>query len=40
MPNLAGRNSVLLVAAEGDELLGTATWCPPGSPDRELATIR
>ncbi len=33
-----GRHSVLLVAAEGTELLGTVTWCPPGSPDRELAT--
>jgi ribosomal protein S18 acetylase RimI-like enzyme len=32
-----GRNSVLLVAVEGDELLGTVTWCPPGSPDRQLA---
>ncbi|MCW2749227.1 MAG: family N-acetyltransferase, partial [Aeromicrobium sp.] len=32
-----GRHSVLLVAVEGDELLGTVTWCPPGSPDRELA---
>lgn len=33
-----GRDSVLLVAADGDELLGTVTWCPPGSPARELAT--
>jgi ribosomal protein S18 acetylase RimI-like enzyme len=32
-----GRGSVLLVAADGDELLGTVTWCPPGSPDRQLA---
>lgn len=34
-----GRDSVLLVAVEGDELLGTVTWCPPGSPDRQLAVI-
>lgn len=33
-----GRNNVLLVAVDGNELLGTATWCTPGSPDRELAT--
>jgi len=32
------RESVLLVAVDGDELLGTVTWCPPGSPVRELAT--
>jgi GNAT superfamily N-acetyltransferase len=32
-----GRDSVLLVAVEDDELLGTVTWCPPGSPARELA---
>ncbi|MEJ7635199.1 GNAT family N-acetyltransferase [Aeromicrobium sp.] len=32
-----GRDSVLLVATEGDELLGTVTWCPPGAPTRELA---
>jgi len=32
-----GRDGELLVAAEGDELLGTVTWCPPGSPYRELA---
>lgn len=28
----------LLVAVAGDELLGTTTWCPPGSPHRDLAT--
>lgn len=33
-----GRDGDLLVAVEGDTLLGTATWCPPGSPYRELAT--
>jgi ribosomal protein S18 acetylase RimI-like enzyme len=33
-----GRDSVLLVAAEGDQLLGTVTWCPPGSSSRQLAT--
>lgn len=33
-----GRHSVLLVAVEGDELLGTVTWCPPGSPEREVST--
>ena len=32
------RDGVLMVAADGDELLGTVTWCPPGSPFRELAT--
>lgn len=32
-----GRSSVLLVAAEGDELLGTATRCPPGSSEREVS---
>ncbi|MGJ9421100.1 GNAT family N-acetyltransferase [Aeromicrobium sp. CF3.5] len=33
-----GRDGGLLVAVEGDELLGTTTWCPPGSPHRDLAT--
>ncbi len=32
-----GRDSVLLVATDGEELLGTVTWCPPGAPTRELA---
>jgi ribosomal protein S18 acetylase RimI-like enzyme len=32
-----GRQSILLVAVEGHELLGTVTWCQPGSPDRQLA---
>ncbi len=32
-----GRDSVLLVAAS-DTLLGTVTWCPPGSSAREMAT--
>jgi GNAT superfamily N-acetyltransferase len=32
-----GRDSVLLVAVEDDQLLGTVTWCPPGSPARQLA---
>jgi GNAT superfamily N-acetyltransferase len=27
----------LWVAVEGEELLGCVTWCPPGSPWRELA---
>lgn len=27
----------LWVAVDGDELLGCVTWCPPGSPWRELA---
>ena len=27
----------LWVAADDDQLLGTVTWCPPGSPWRELA---
>jgi ribosomal protein S18 acetylase RimI-like enzyme len=25
------------VAVDGDDLLGTVTWCPPGSPWREVA---
>ncbi|MBC7629937.1 GNAT family N-acetyltransferase [Aeromicrobium sp.] len=33
-----GRDGHLLVAVDGEELLGTTTWCPPGSPYRELAT--
>lgn len=33
-----GRHSVLLVAVDDGRLLGTATWSPPGSPDRELAS--
>lgn len=34
------RDAVLMVAVEaGDEaLLGTVTWCPPGSPFREIST--
>ncbi len=33
-----GRDGSLIVAADGDHLVGTVTWCPPGSPFRELAT--
>ena len=33
-----GRDGGVLVAVDGDELLGTTTWCPPGSPHRDLAT--
>ena len=33
-----GRDGGLLVAVDGDHLLGTTTWCPPGSPHRDLAT--
>lgn len=33
-----GRTGNLLVAVDATGLLGTATWCPPGSPYRELAT--
>ncbi|MEO6606684.1 MAG: GNAT family N-acetyltransferase [Aeromicrobium sp.] len=33
-----GCNSVLLVAVDGDDLLGTVSWCPPGSPDRQVST--
>ena len=33
-----GRDGDLLVAVDGDELVGTCTWCPPGSPYRDLAT--
>lgn len=32
------RDGVLIVAVDGDDLLGTVTWCPPGSPFRELST--
>ena len=32
-----GRDGVLLVAVEGDQLLGTVTWCPYGSPFAQLA---
>jgi GNAT superfamily N-acetyltransferase len=32
------RDAVLMVAVDGDGLLGTVTWCPPGSSIRELAT--
>lgn len=31
--------AVLLVAVERDVLLGTVTWCPPGSRNREVATL-
>ena len=33
-----GADGSLLVAVEGDRMLGAVTWCPPGSPARELAT--
>jgi GNAT superfamily N-acetyltransferase len=32
------RDAVLMVAVDGHDLLGTVTWCPPGSPFRELST--
>ncbi len=32
------RDGVLMVAVDGDDLLGTVTWCPPGSPFREIST--
>jgi GNAT superfamily N-acetyltransferase len=32
------RDGVLVVAVDGNDLLGTVTWCPPGSPFRELST--
>lgn len=32
------RDGVLMVAVDGDDLLGTITWCPPGSPFREIST--
>jgi GNAT superfamily N-acetyltransferase len=32
------RDGVLIVAVDGDDLLGTVTWCPPGSPFREIST--
>ncbi|MGH3424419.1 MAG: GNAT family N-acetyltransferase [Nocardioidaceae bacterium] len=32
------QNAELLVMADGPSLLGTVTWCPVGSPYRELAT--
>lgn len=31
------RDSVVLVAVEGEALLGTVTWCPAGSSQREVA---
>ncbi len=31
------REAELWVAVDGDELVGTVTYCPPGSPWRELA---
>jgi GNAT superfamily N-acetyltransferase len=31
------RDGVLIVAVDGEDLLGTVTWCPPGSPFRELS---
>jgi ribosomal protein S18 acetylase RimI-like enzyme len=31
------RKSTLLVALDGDELVGTVTWCPYGSGDAQLA---
>lgn len=32
------RGAELIVAVEGDQLLGTVTWCPPGAAYRELST--
>lgn len=32
------RTAEVLVAVDADRVLGTLTWCPPGSPWRELAT--
>jgi ribosomal protein S18 acetylase RimI-like enzyme len=32
------RDGVLMVAVQSEELLGTVTWCPPGSPFREIST--
>lgn len=34
-----GGDGQLLVTVGGGQILGTVTWCPPGSPFRELATI-
>ena len=31
------RDAALIVAVDGEDLLGTVTWCPPGSPLREIA---
>jgi ribosomal protein S18 acetylase RimI-like enzyme len=31
------RDGVLMVAVQSEALLGTVTWCPPGSPFRELS---
>ncbi len=31
------RDSVVLVAVDGDALVGTVTWCPAGSSHREVA---
>jgi GNAT superfamily N-acetyltransferase len=32
------REAELMVAVDGDKVLGTVTWCPPTSPLRELTT--
>jgi GNAT superfamily N-acetyltransferase len=32
------RDGVLMVAVDDEALLGTVTWCPPGSPFREIST--
>ncbi|MFY0406336.1 GNAT family N-acetyltransferase [Solicola sp. PLA-1-18] len=32
------RDAELVVAVDDGELVGTVTWCPPGSPMREVAT--
>ena len=34
-----GDGGQLVVAVRGGTILGTVTWCPPGSPFRELATV-
>ncbi len=34
-----GRDAALLVAVEGDDVLGTVTWCPHGSPFAQLAKL-
>lgn len=37
LADTAGRADDVLIAAAGDVVLGAVTWCPPGSPHREVA---
>ncbi|RLV57053.1 GNAT family N-acetyltransferase [Aeromicrobium phragmitis] len=37
LADTAARADDVVVATAGDEVLGAVTWCPPGSPHREVA---